>query len=48
MIDNEDVARQVSDLMIDYTYRLNASIAWSGIAARQRNFTPIAERSQKS
>ena len=27
MIDNEDVARQVSDLMVEYTHRLNASIA---------------------
>lgn len=26
MIDNEDVARQVSDLMIEYAHRLNASI----------------------
>jgi hypothetical protein len=26
MIDNEDVARQVSDLMLDYNSRLNASL----------------------
>jgi hypothetical protein len=26
MIDNEDIARQVSDLMVEFSHRLNASL----------------------